>query len=226
MKIDSLLVPPFDVIFGRQLPRLRGITTWDHVSVLGKANIERLVQLAQESVYALLAEGSSREDLKTIREGIGYLTELLATEPNVKPLLPRLRVENFRKGDAVVIYVGDSPDTTAQKPWVDAIITDVSKSYRAEWADCSPNSGYYWRLTATPSTAVFADQETIAFSTSEPRVIPADDFDYLTCNRDNDSRFINIYAANACRSWLPLWCLERGNSQLADMEMKTWLYSS
>lgn len=223
MRVDEL--PPFETLFGRQIARLRGILAWEHAAGLGRTNIERLVQMAQETVHSLLAEGGSREDLRAIRDGIGYLTSLLAAEPSVKPLLPRLRAENFRKGDAVLVYVADSPGSTAPGPWVPARITEVAKSYRAEWADGSPNSGYYWRLTAAASTPIFPEQCAVVFSTSEPRVLPAWEFEYLTNALEDDALFADIYCANAWRTWHPLWCLERGVGSAGEsMDMKAWLY--
>jgi hypothetical protein len=217
-------LPPLETVFGRQLPRLRGITCWEQIEPLGKANIERLVQLAQDTAHLGLAEGMAHDELKAIRAGIDFLRERLAETSTAKPLLPRLRSESFRKGEVVVVYLGDTPGSIAPAPWIPAIITDVEKSYRAEWADGTPNSGYYWRLTAIAATPFFPEQRSVAFSTSEPRVLPQDDFDYLTIRHPDDTAFRDLYSANACRSWHPLWCLERGTlSSGEEMDMKSWL---
>lgn len=225
MQADRL--PSLDTVFGRQVYRRRGITSWTDVAVLGRTNIERLVQIAQETVHGLLADGSQREDLKAVGDAIAYLQEQLASEPPVKPLLPRLRAENFRKGDAVVVYVADSPGTVAPAPWVPAVITEVAKSYRAQWADGTPNSGYYWRLTATASIPLFPDERSLAFSTSEPRVLPASELEYLTNALNSDAAFVDIYCANAWRAWHPLWCLERDiHSAGESMDMKAWLHQA
>src|SRR5262245_15170380 len=109
-------------MLGTQSQRLRGITSWKQVPLLGKRNQERLVQLTQENIHRLLADGESRDELQRLREGIAYLTECQETAP-IKPLLPRLRSESIMQGDDVYVYMGDTEGSIAPTNWVKANIT-------------------------------------------------------------------------------------------------------
>lgn len=217
-------LPSFDLIFGKQAERLQGIHSWDNIALLGKVNIEQLIQIAQQAVYALMADNNSREELRLIQKGIIHLKNWLSEEINSKPKLVRLRVESFHQGDEVVIYIGDSEGCITENKWQRATITKVTKGYQGDWDDGSPNSGYHWRLTATSDKEIFPQQSSISFSTSEPRVLPIWEFEYLLNAKNNDIQFLQIFCDNAWRSWHPIWCLERGVKSSGErMDMKSWL---
>jgi len=80
-------LPPLETLVGEQFFRLHGITSWEQTAILGRANLTRLVELAQLAVNALLTTGGSRDDLREMRRGIDYLGSLLAVAAE-KPLLP------------------------------------------------------------------------------------------------------------------------------------------
>lgn len=219
-------LPSLELMTGGQYFRLKGISCWENVSILGKANLERLLQITQENIYRLMADISNQDDLKAISKGVSFIDEKLIPIAIKKPLLPRLRSESFVKGDKVLIYLGDTASTIINSgdSWVKANIEKVEKSYKADWFDCSANSGYYWRLTAKTSKPVFenGDLDTINFSTSEPRVLLGWEYDYL--KQTKDMEFLGIFSENASRTWLPLWCLERNLfCDVEKMNMKFWL---
>lgn len=213
----------FDLLSDANKPRLQGLTSWEQIPLLGTANIERVIQLAQENVNALMAVSAPRNELRAVADGIGRLREALASASK-KPLLPRLRAETFRQGHNVKIYVGDSEGCIAPTAWVDAVITQVQKSHKPEFVDGTPNNGFYWRSTATTKQVVFSGQNTLAFSTTEPRVLLVWEFDFLQKATKSDTEFLEIFAVNARRIWCPIWCLERHAGCAGEaMDMKTWL---
>ena len=221
--MNTLDLSAFDTVFGPQTYRLQGIPDWDVVAHLGKRNLERLQQLAQEHVLKNLAGEHDRAELRECRHVITFLSDCLASLPGDKPLLPRLRVESFHKGEAVRVFLGDSEGQIAPMPWVEATITAVEKAFRTDWNDGTANGGYFWRWTATTPYPVFPEQDWVRFSTSEPRVVSAWEFEYLT-TETSDTQFQTIFAANADRAWEPLWCLERNtHSSGAKMDMQGWL---
>lgn len=215
-------LPPLEMLVGEQAFRLRGIASWEQAAVLGRANLTRLVELAQQAVNALLTMGGSRDELREMRRGIDYLNGLLP-EAIAKPLLPRLRAESFRMGDRVYVYVRDTEGCIAESDWVPAEITSVQKSFKSEWIDAAPNSGYYWRLTATTNTPVLPGVTPLPFSTSEPRVVLAWEWNYLRQAALTDPAFLEIYAENARRPWCPIWCLDRNLACAGEgMDMRAW----
>lgn len=207
--ITPSALPPLTALLAvRERHRCEGINDWIVVPHLGRQNLERLLALTREYANALLTEGDARDELQTLRAGREYLESLLPNALN-KPLLPRLRNEIFRAGQAVRVYMGDTEGVTAPS-WVRATVTDVRKGYRADWDDGLPNGGWHWRVTAVTEVPVFtaAPQREIAFSTSEPRAVSETEWDYLQ-NAD-DTVFFTAFCANASRPLVPLWCLERG----------------
>jgi hypothetical protein len=219
-------LPSLELMTGRQYFRLQGVSSWEDVSILGKANLDRLLQVTQENIYRLMTDISNQDDLKAIRKGVNFINEKLIPIAIKKPLLPRLRSESFVKGDKVLIYLGDTISTiiNSEDSWVKANIEEVEKSYKSDWFDGSANSGYYWRLTAKTSKSVFenGNLDSIPFSTSEPRVLLDWEYNYLTTIKDVE--FLEIFSKNAWRTWLPLWCLEKNLScDVEKMNMKVWL---
>ena len=219
-------LPDFDLAFGSQSYRLLGIPSWEHVPLLGKGNIDRLRQLSRETAMRLLGEGGSRDDLRDVQSVINFLSESLLTAEE-KPLLPRLRVESFRKGNSVRLYLGDSGGVIAPCTWVEATVMEVDKAFRPDWNDGSPNGGYFWHWTAVTSIPVFPDESKVRFSTSEPRALLAKEFAYLQQSLSDDPAFLEMFCANAWRTWEPLWCLEHGTvSSGGKMDMLRWIAES
>ncbi len=219
-------LPDFETVFGTAAHRLRGVSSWDHVALLGKENLGRLLDLSRESVLRLVAEGGSRDAARDVKRAIDFLAGT-ADGSARKPLLPRLRIRSFREGQAVYLYMGDSGGAIKPASWVPATITRVEKSHRADWNDGSANAGYFWRWTAVATLPLFPGQDFVRFSTSEPRVLPAPDLDYIQGAADNDPVFRVMFCENAWRTWEPLWCLERGASGSGGaMDMGSWLAES
>lgn len=206
---DTTPLPSLSTLLGKHAHRLQGITAWEQIPLLGKTNIERLIQFARETTLTEMAEGAGGDELRARQSGVAFLSNALVGADD-KPLLPRLRVESFRKGDAVVLYLGDAVGSIAPAPWVAATITAVDKAFRTDWNDGSANGGYFWRWEATAAAPVFPSQCAVRFSTSEPRALPAEAFRYLRAASAADPDFRAIFCANAERAWEPLWCIERG----------------
>jgi hypothetical protein len=224
--MNAKTLPDFELVFGSQSERLRGIPSWEYVLLLGRGNIDRLRQLARETVLGLLSDSGSRDDLREIQTVIQQLSEALLTAED-KPLLPRLRVESFRKGAMVHLYLGDTDGAIAPQPWVTAVVTEVDKAFRPDWNDGSPNGGYFWRWTAAASDPVFPGERIVRFSTSEPRALLAEEFAYLQKAPSDDPVFLEMFCANAWRTWEPLWCLEHGTqSSGGEMNMHRWITRS
>lgn len=218
-------LPALDTLFGEQHQRLHGITDWKEIASLGTANIQRLIQLAQETVQKLMAANTNYADLRELACGIDQLSAYLSNTFQ-KPVLPRLRVETFHKGDLVAVYIGDSSGHFGTTEWVQARITEIRKAYKREWADGSPNGGYFWRCEATSNVPFFPDQNSVAFSTSEPRVLKIDELNYLKRAEQSDPLFFQIFVSNAYRTWTPLWCIERNGCATGEVDMRKWLLSS
>lgn len=216
-------LPDFDVVFDTQAHRLQGIGSWHDVPLLGTDNARALLRLARESAHRLMASGGDVAERRGIKAAIDFLEGCLADALH-KPLLPRLRVESFRVGDAVRIYLGDTPGAVSSA-WASATITVVDKAFRPDWNDGSANGGYFWRWAATADVPLFPGENTARFSTSEPRVVKTWEYDYL--RGGTDPAFVAIFAANACRTWQPLWCLERGVTvDGAAMRYEKWLHEN
>jgi len=218
-------LPALDTLFGEQHQRLQGIANWEQIASLGAANIQRLIQLAQETVQKLMAANTNYTDLRELARGIDQLSVYLSSASQ-KPVLPRLRVETFHKDDLVAVYIGDSLGHFGTTKWVQASITEVRKAYKREWADGSPNGGYFWRCEATSNVPFFPDQCSVAFSTSEPRVLKIDELNYLKHAEQSDPLFLQIFVSNAHRTWTPLWCIERNGCATGKVDMQKWLLSS
>ena len=218
-------LPALASLFGEQHHRLHGITGWEQIAGLGTASVQRLIQLAQETVQKLMAANADYADLRELARGVDQLSWYLPGASQ-KPVLPRLRVETFRKDDAVAVYIGDSFGHLGATEWVQAKITEVRKAYKREWADGSPNGGYFWRCEATSAAPFFPNQHTVAFSTSEPRVLKFDELSYLRRALQSDPVFFQIFVSNAHRTWTPLWCLERDGCVTGEVDMRKWLLSS
>lgn len=95
--MNTTILPSFDLVFGPQSYRLRGIASWEDVPLLGKGNIGRLRMLAHGAAMRLLGDSGARDDLREVQSVIRFLFDALEAAED-RPLLPRLRVESFRKG--------------------------------------------------------------------------------------------------------------------------------
>ncbi len=211
----------WSTLFGDSSERLQGLTEYMQLQNLGRTNLDRLVTLAQNHTQSLWQAGGAAQELRTLREEITKLSQARDAASEDKPLLPRLRIENFRVGDIVKIYLGDTPG--ALTIWATALITERTKSHRADWKN-APSEGYYWRHIAVGEKAFFPDSSSVAFATSEPRVISLSDWQALQKALQDDAAFVSLFAANALRDWQPLWCLERGMvADVATMDYKKWL---
>ncbi|MES2462458.1 MAG: hypothetical protein V4671_17895 [Armatimonadota bacterium] len=221
--MNTKTLAEFGLVFGSQSERLRGVTSWEQVPLLGKGNIDRLLQLSRENAMRLLGEGGSRDELREVQTAIQLLSESLVMAED-KPQLPRLRVESFRTGGKVHIYFGDTVGLVTPRTWVSAVVRQVDKAFRPDWNDGSPNGGYFWRRTADTAIPVFPGEQKVRFSTSEPRVLLAEEFAYLQKSIASDPLFLTIFCANAWRTWGPLWCLEHETlSSGGHMDMRRWI---
>jgi len=219
----SLPQASFDTVFGSNRHRLQGIAGWPEVATLGRANLQRLLQLARDQANYLLSTSAERAELAELRSATAWLEEQLGAAA-VKPLFPRLRFESFEVGDEVQIYLRDTEHAIAPNGWVVARITAKEKSQRPDFNDGTPNAGYYWRWTATAEKPLLPGIHALAFSTSEPRVIPSSELNALVRNLREDPSFVETCAANAWRDWRPLWCIERELAcDAAKMDMRAWL---
>jgi len=186
-----------------------GVTGWSEVPSLGRLNLLRLRQIAQEVNNRAFGQGDDHESLRERVRAIQYLNELVGMSAR-KPCLPRLRMEVFQVGDEVAIYLGDTPGALVKR-WVPATVTAVSKRHKPEWSDHA-SRGYYWRVTATTDAMVFPGVTELAFSTTEPRVLTLTELATLRHNRG--TVFRQVFCENARRAWHPIWCLERGVESL------------
>jgi hypothetical protein len=105
--MNTSTLPDFDLVFGSQSYRLRGISSWEDVPILGKGNIECLRLLSQKTAMRLLGESGSRDDSREVQGAIRFLSDSLLSAGD-KPLLPRLRVESFRK-ETVSVFISAIP---------------------------------------------------------------------------------------------------------------------
>jgi len=211
----------FSAPLGSDAWRCEGIRTWADVELLGRMNRASLREFVQESANRALSEG----DHDALSETRAVLEHLAAIESKVtgdKPLLPRLRRETFRTGQRVRLYLGELPG--APPAWVSAEIVSIEKSFKVDWKSFEPNSGYYWRITASLATSIPTLPSRVSFSTSEPRVLPEEDFQWLQRALHNEPRFVEIFAANSRREWQPLWCQELGLAvDVSQMDPFEWL---
>ncbi len=215
-------LPNLQQLIGNQSDRLSGIKSWNNLEIIGKNNLERIVQLAQENIYRMLADHEDSQDMKKIRTAIDFIENELLPKSINKPTLPKLRNEMFRKDDPVCAYLGDTGAAIAEKGWVRGQVVEVSKAFNKDWKDGKPNSGYFWKVTVKAQENIFPNDKKIAFSTTEPRVLLDWEYDYLKISEDAD--FLQIFSDNAFREWKPLWCIERNlECDASEMNMKNWL---
>jgi hypothetical protein len=217
--------PSFGLLFDQNAWRLQGLRSWEDVSLLGRANIDRLLALAQERAAGAVHGGSlDRDDLEGLRVGVDRLETLARHTDERKPVLPRLRVEHFRAGDVLEIYFGDSPGAVPGTSWVRARALAVEKAHNPAWVTAEPSSGYYWQTTARADRDVFPGVDVVRFSTSEPRVLLADERRLLREEVSASTAFARLWCENARREWAPLWCLERGvKIDAAGVDFDRWL---
>jgi hypothetical protein len=219
--METINIIDWETLLGGRYHRLQGVHLATDILELGRTNWASLAQLARENATLRQAEGADLEEMRSIRAGIDALENLIATHPTDKPRLPKLRVESFRCGESVMLYVGDAESHISPTQWISGQIVSVEKSYNARWNDGGPNGGYYWRLTIKTEAPVFDGNLSIAFSTSEPRALPKADYAYLVWAKQNDPTFFTLFCANAYRKWTPLWCEERGISH-QDSPVSDW----
>ena len=216
-----LELAPLPTVFDTEAFRIQGLETWDDVPKVGRQNLRMLVLTAQDAVMRAVTSGD-REALLAMRRGIDHLQRLEAEATEDKPVLPRLRRESFRVGQAVRVYVGELPGVRPE--WLQGTVSSIDKSFRSEWKSGQANSGYYWRVTATFDQEVLPGRNQLPFSTSEPRVVLEAEYRYLVQALRDDPDFVRIFSANAWRDWQPLWCQELGlEVDVRAMDLGGWL---
>jgi hypothetical protein len=204
-------LPSLAFLFDRNAWRLRGLQSWQDISLVGRANLDRLLDLARERAAGAMHQGSlDREELTALRPGLRYLEALARDTVERKPVLPRVRVEHFRPHDALEIYLGDSPGAVAKMPWLKARAVAVDKAHNPAWVTSERNSGYFWQITARADCEIFPDTDMVRFSTSEPRALLAEEICLLRDEVAASTPFAALWCENAWRAWSPMWCLERG----------------
>ncbi len=218
-------LPNLQQFLGNQSDKLSGIKSWSKVEILGKHNLQRIVQLAQENIYRMLSDHEDAKEMRMIHTGIEFIQNELLSKSVVKPTLPKLRNEMFRKDDFIYAYLGDTKGTTIEKGWIRGQVVDVSKAFNKDWKDGKANSGYFWKVTVVSKENIFfTNNNKIAFSTTEPRAIFDWEYDYLKSSGDAD--FLQIFSDNAFREWKPLWCIEKDlECNALEMNMKDWIIS-
>jgi hypothetical protein len=210
---------PLIELFEHEGERFRGITGWDDLQHLGRTNMNRLVELARDRINAALAEGRA-DDVRERAGAIDALGTIAAGCTADLPMLPRIRVELFRLGMPVRIFLGDSPGSLSTG-WADDRVTHLAKGFRSEWSTGRGNSGWFWEVTAEASQELFPRQRSVRFSTTEPRVLPDHDLGRV---RDAPPHFRRVFCQNAWREWHPLWCIDRGvGIDVARVDFEAWL---
>lgn len=195
----------FDRVLGSQAYRIKGITTEDDLSHIGKENVALLIETAREVASKAIAEGDL-DQARATAAGIRRLSEVMTESQPSRPRLPRLRRECFKVGQPVYVFVGEM--TNAGPPWRRGRVASVGKGYRGEWSSGAPNSGYYWRVEVEMDRPVKETLKTLAFSTSEPRVLFEADLRWLNRASESEGEFVRIYSENSERDWSPLWSQE------------------
>jgi len=219
-------LPTLSDLLDKNSFRLQGISGWEDLSHLGTGNLRNILELVKGNGYRMLMEHPQKSEVALFRQGMQQLEHYLKQSSELKPFLPRLRMESFRHAEEVMVYLGDTQGITSKESWMQGIIIGVEKSYKQEFAATSGSSknGYYWRLTAQLNEENLPWGNTVSFSTSEPRVIPAKEFTYLKKALTEDPCFLEIYCKNARRDWEPIWCTENSlKSSGLEMDMQTWL---
>lgn len=214
-------VLPLTALLGPHAHRLRGIEGWSDLPLLGAPNLAHLLDFARK---AALDEQDTmdRAERAERRDSLAELDALARATEGWKPVLPRLRVECFRVGQAVRLLLADTPG--AHEGWASATIREVSKRHKPEWAHHFPSRGYYWRLTAAGETPLLGASADLAFSTSEPRVMVLRELEFLKRARTEDPAFLHIYCDNARRIENPIWCEENGVAASGEaLDLHRWL---
>lgn len=212
---------PLPMLLGPHAERLRGIQGWEDLQHLGSLNLQRLVDFAAK---AMLDEASDmdRDERAQRAAALERLKGLQRSSVVCKPVLPRLRVECFRVGQTVRLLLADTPG--AQEVWGSATVCEVAKRHKPEWAHHFPSRGYYWRVTAHAERPLLRGASDLAFSTSEPRVLPAEELDFLKRALHEVPDFVRIFCENARRSWNPIWCDEANVCATGeDLDLAVWL---
>lgn len=222
MSDESRVLPELETALGNDDWRAAGIETWEDVALLGRSNLRLLSTWAELAANQAMLQ-QDRSFLMEARPVMKRLASLEAQTSDDKPLLPRLRRENFRLNEPVALYVGELPDTTPH--WAHGSISAIEKAFNVAWKGPETGSGYYWRITAQLTAGAPTHFSHLSFSTSEPRAMPESELQYLKRALSLDRRFAEIYAVNARREWQPLWCLEGGLpiSAPGHMNMLEWL---
>lgn len=221
-KIMNQNLPNLQQLLGHQSDKLSGIKSWSNVEILGKNNLQRITQLAQENIYRMLSDHEDAKEMKLIHTGIDFIQNELLPKSVIKPTLPKLRNEMFRKDNFVYAYLGDTNGVIIEKGWIRGQVVDVSKAFNKDWKDGKANSGYFWKVTVEAKENIFTNSNKIVFSTTEPRVILDWEYDYLKIGNDLD--FLQIFSNNAFREWKPLWCIEKNlECHASEMNMTNWI---
>jgi hypothetical protein len=180
------------------------------LSALGSSNLDRLEALLADAAEAALADGA-RDEARAAHEARDEIALARRAATEDRPVLPRLRAEFFRPGDALALYLGD----TGGEGWVEATVASVAKWHAREWASNPSTRGFYWRVEATTGHT---------FSTTEPRALHRADFERLLRLFEEDPAFVGTFAENAARDWVPLWAMEAGRTEpMPPMRYARWL---
>lgn len=92
-----------------------------------------------------------------------------------------------------------------------------------EWKN-APSRGYYWRHLARGEQPLSTDGNTVAFATSEPRVLRETDWQWFQRALNDNDPYVDTFTANAHSDWQPLWCLERNRQASGERgNFRHWL---
>jgi hypothetical protein len=170
----------------------------------------------------MLSDHEDAKEMRLIHLGIDFIQNERLPKSINKPTLPKLRNEMFCKDDFVYAYLGDTNGAIIEKGWIRGQVVEVSKSFNKEWKDGKANSGYFWKVSVEFEINIFPNNNKIALSTTEPRVILDWEYDFLRNGDDKD--FLQIFSDNAFRTWKPLWCIEKNlECKTSAMNMKDWI---
>src|SRR5215203_6221892 len=88
-------------LVGNQNERLSGIKSWSNLEIIGKNNLERILQLAQENIYRMMSEHEDHQEMRKIKTSIDFINSELIPKSGDKPTLPKLRNEIFHQTDSI-----------------------------------------------------------------------------------------------------------------------------
>jgi len=209
-------------LMGEEADRLTGIDVIDDLEVLGRASLGRILDIATQTLLEGYAGDMERATLRLLVRAKQHLEELYASADE-RPPLPRLRRQTFHVRDEVMVFLGDTPGS-AISGWWQATVTGVTKGSRPEWRLASSDRGFFWRVEVTGDVPWRDSANTLATTTSEPRVQRVRDLEWFA-KHPEETRLREIFAKNAERDWSPMWWLDAGlkPEHLETMQMGAWL---